>query len=126
MKKTMIVLSALFLPVWAHADGSVEREALIGQIESHYNNPQLMSPDSPVLRMVLQDAQNANPGVSPQDWNRVQVETAAAFRHILTQPGGPLDRMLHQALASLTDAELRRMALISADPAYKKFQNGMQ
>jgi len=126
MKKSMIVLSMLLLPAWTYADSTNQREVLIGQIEAHYNNPQLMSPNSPVLRMFLQDAQSANPGVSAQDWNVVTSETAAAFRHILTQPGGPLDRMLHQALASLTDAELQRMALISADPAYTKFQNGMQ
>jgi hypothetical protein len=104
---------------------SPTREALIDQIETQYIATAIVSSDSPVINSMLQPAMAANPGASPETWQSVRKDTAAALTKMFTEKGSTMDLLIRSSLESFSDKELKSLSLVLSDPSFRKFQAAM-
>jgi hypothetical protein len=98
---------------------------LIDQIEIQYATTAMFASDSPVVSSVLQPAMTTNPGVSPEIWQSVRKETAAAMTKMFTEKGSTMDELIRSSLESFSDKELKALSQVLSDPSFRKFQAAM-
>jgi|SRR5580692_10284766 hypothetical protein len=99
--KLKLLLAALLalLSSIGQAD-SPTRETKIEQIETQYLKAKIISSDSPIVSKILDAATTANPGVTPETWETVKREIAAALTKIFTERGSIIDRLIRGSLSS--------------------------
>lgn len=125
MKKLAVIalLASASSMVWAASD-IPSRDAVIARIEQQFCNT-VLTADSPVVASVLTPARQANPNLNPDEWRDITKEASVAISESMTQRGGMLDTAFRAAIASLSDAELKRLETLLSDPTYRKFSAAM-
>lgn len=121
-----LVISCLFIvlstsPTFAQTP----REALIDLAAATYLQNTLLSAESPMLDMWLQEPKAKNRQVSDETWRDIKGKFAVSLSSVLGKKDGMLDKMLRHSLNSLSDAELQRIVEILNDPTYARFQKIM-
>lgn len=100
------------------------REAIIGNITFAFARTVSASnsPGSPLVKLLLAPARQANPRASNAVWAEIAKEVASAQSKLITEKGGALDVALHAALQPMSLAQLKRLDAILNDPVYIKFE----
>jgi hypothetical protein len=101
------------------------RDALMDRIEAEFVAGTIVAADSPAVTSMLGPAMTANPGVTPETWQSVEVELAGGLTKLITERGGSFDVLIRNSLSSLSDKELQSLGDLLGYPAYKKFQSAM-
>jgi hypothetical protein len=105
--------------------GSSAHEALIDQIEAHYTSSIILNADSPTVKLPVDRAVAANPGVDESTWQSVRAEAATALIKLFTAKGSLLDVQVRNATDSLNESELITLNGILDNPVFRKFQAAM-
>jgi hypothetical protein len=105
--------------------GSAPHEALIEQIEAHYTSSNILTAESPTVKMPVDKAVVANPGAEESRWQSVRAETAKAMARLFTAKGSLLDVQVRYATESLSDSELKTLNGVLDNPVFKKYQAAM-
>ncbi|MGZ3237836.1 MAG: hypothetical protein ACXU8A_10725 [Burkholderiaceae bacterium] len=125
MKHTIFIAVLSFLWTSCAMAESSQREILIDQVEATYVQATMFTPESPLVENFLASAKTVNPDVSNDTWLKVRTETADALSKVMTARGGVMDALFRKSLEPMSDDELRRLAELFQDPAYKKLQMSM-
>lgn len=123
----VVLLSSTVLIASTAFAQSPAREAIIGNITSEFARTvsAISSPESPLVKLLLAPARQANPRVSNAVWAEIAKEVALAQSRLLTEKGGALYVTLHASLRPMSLAQLKRLDAIFNDPVYIKFQARM-
>ncbi len=101
------------------------RETMIDQIETQYLQARVISSDSPIVSKILEAATAANPGVSPETWQTVKKEIAAAMTKIYTEKGSIIDTLIRCSFDSFSDRDFAVLNRLLRDPSLQKFVAAM-
>lgn len=116
---------AVLMSSTSHAQ-TPHRDMTIRLIEEvAFGQANVYTAKSPLIEMFLAPAKSANPGVSPETWEKVKSDLAAALAKAMSENGGPMGGVLTGAVDTLSDEELDRISKLLNDPIYRKFQTAL-
>lgn len=125
MKRYAVLMLVLLLPGAMACAQSVTRDELVARIGTSYLQAAVLSADSPLFDNILLQAKSANPGASAEQWRQVKAEVVPAITGLLAGKGSPIEKLLQQSLAGMSDQELQRLLELLNDPVYRKFTAAM-
>ena len=118
----LVISIALIISAVASAQTSQREMTIRHIVEVAFNQANVYSAKSPIIESLLGPAKSANPGVSPEAWEKMKPELSAALTKAMSENGGILGGALNGAFDGLSDSELERVSQLLDDPAYRKFQ----
>jgi hypothetical protein len=125
MRFVALLIAGVLFSAAARADDDPARTALISRIAVQYFSMSGISPDSPMLNMMLANARKLNPSVDEDGWRDIETEVAPAIITGMIAKGAAFDAYFNSVLNALSTTELKRLSGLLADPVYVKFARAM-